>query len=301
MVAELIGEFMRVSVIIPTYRRERVLINTIRYLLDMNPKADEIVVVDQTDQHADGIEEELRNLEEIGAIRRIRLKYPSIPRAMNEGLNKARYEIALFLDDDIRPNPNLLASHIQMHREYRDVLVAGRVIQPWHTEADFTSREFHQFCSTASSWIDGFMGGNFSLRRKTALSLGGFDENFVRVAYRFESEFAHRYLSSGRKILYEPKAAIHHLKEMGGGTRVFSRHLTTSRPDHAVGEYYFLFRTWSDNGGFVRLVKRPIRACITRFHARHPWYIPRTLMAELRGMIWAYRLHLRGARLINKK
>ena len=36
------------------------------------------------------------------------------------------------------------------------------------------------------------MGGNFSVRRDIALRLGGFDEQFVRVAYNFEAEFAHR-------------------------------------------------------------------------------------------------------------
>ena len=37
-----------------------------------------------------------------------------------------------------------------------------------------------------AGWINDFMGGNFSVRREIALKLGGFDEQFVSVAYNFE-------------------------------------------------------------------------------------------------------------------
>jgi len=32
----------------------------------------------------------------------------------------------------------------------------------------------------------------------------------------------------------------------------------------------------------------------TRHHLRRPWWIPLTLIAELRGMAWALALFLRG-------
>ena len=60
------------------------------------------------------------------------------------------------------------------------------------------------------------MGGNFSIRKDVALRLGGFDQNFVRVAYRFEAEFARRYTSDGRQIWFDPRACLHHLKEHDG-------------------------------------------------------------------------------------
>ena len=79
------------------------------------------------------------------------------------------------------------------------------------------------------------MGGNFSLSRIAALEIGGFDENFVRVAYRFEAEFAYRWRRSGRCIRYEAAGLIHRLKIGSGGTRTFGDHLTTLRPDHSWG------------------------------------------------------------------
>jgi hypothetical protein len=134
------------------------------------------------------------------------------------------------------------------------------------------------------------------VRRDLALALGGFDENFVKVAYRFEAEFAHRWRGGGRRIRYAPAACLHHLKVASGGTRSYGEHLTTWRPDHAVGAYYYGLRT----GAVGEFLGRPLRAVATRYHLRRPWRIPATLVAELRGMAWAIGLYLRGPRLLRR-
>ncbi len=279
-----------VTVAIPTYRREQVLLNTLDYLLALIPQPAEILVLDQTEQHDPATGQRLQELHAAGRIRWLKLETPSIPQAMNRGLLEARHEIVLFVDDDIRPEPGLIAAHLAAHQAHADVLVAGRVIQPWEEGKDFSSEEGFRFAGLKSAWIDEFMGGNFSVRRGMALALGGFDENFVRVAYRFEAEFAHRWRASGRRIHFEPMPCLHHLKDSGGGTRTYGEHLTTWKPDHAVGAYYFCLRTGAV-GGFLL---RPFRALATRHHLRRPWWIPLTLAAELRGMAWAFALYLRG-------
>jgi GT2 family glycosyltransferase len=181
---------------------------------------------------------------------------------------------------------------VASHKAHAGVLVAGKVLQPWDEGRDY-SRDIHfHFAADRPHWIREFMGGNFSVSRATALALGGFDENFVRVAYRFEAEFAHRVLASGGRIYYEPAACLHHLKAGSGGTRTYGEHLTTWRPDHAVGAYYYGLRT----GTMKEFLVRPWRAIATRYHLRHPWRIPATLLAELTGMAWAVVLFLRGPR-----
>ena len=142
------------------------------------------------------------------------------------------------------------------------------------------------------------MGGNFSIKRETALRLGGFDENFVQVAYRFESEFSDRATTAGEKILFEPAASIRHLKEARGGTRVYGEHLTTIRPGHSVGPYYYLLHSSLVQHRLRRIVSRPLRAIGTRHHLRRPWWIPVTLIAEMLGFCWAVSLYLRGPRLL---
>jgi GT2 family glycosyltransferase len=249
-------------------------------------------VVDQTRTHEPDAQSRLQELEASGAIRWLRLEQPSIPAAMNCALIAARHDIILFLDDDIRPEPGLVAAHHGAHQAQSDVLVAGKVIQPWDEGRDYSADMHFHFATDSSRWVREFMGGNFSIRRSTALALHGFDENFVRVAYRFEAEFAHRLLASGRRIYYDPAACLHHLKASLGGTRTYGEHLTTWRPDHAVGAYYFALRTHN----LRDFVKRPLRSVATRYHLRHPWRVPPTLLAELRGMAWALALYARGPR-----
>jgi GT2 family glycosyltransferase len=280
---------LAVTIAIPTYRREAVLLETLSDLLALQKGAAEILVLDQTEQHETGTEQELKRLAGRGSIRWIRLGQPSIPKAMNAGLSNASHPLVLFLDDDIRPEPGLVAAHVAAHGSNADVLVAGRVLQPWEEGLQPTRRSFH-FASTQAQEVTEFIGCNFSVRRAGALTLGGFDENFVRVAYRFEAEFAHRWRRSGRAILFEPAACLHHLKAGSGGTRTYGEHLATWRPDHAVGAYYYGLRT-RELGVFAT---RPWRAVSTRYHLRRPWRIPATLVAELGGMLWAVGLCLRG-------
>ncbi|MBK9595723.1 MAG: glycosyltransferase [Rhodocyclales bacterium] len=184
---------MPITVAIPTYRREQVLLNSLDYLLALIPPPAEILVLDQTERHEPATGQRLMELHAAGRIRWLKLDTPSIPQAMNRGLLEARQDIVLFMDDDIRPEPGLIAAHAAAHQAHAEVLVAGRVIQPWEEGIDFSGESSFRFAGVNAFWIDEFMGGNFSVRREAALALGGFDENFVRVAYRFEAEFAHRW------------------------------------------------------------------------------------------------------------
>jgi GT2 family glycosyltransferase len=250
----------------------------------------EILVLDQTAQHESATEERIRALHVACHVRWLRFSTPSIPQALNRGLLEASEDIVLFVDDDVRPEPELVAAHHAAQAAQGAALVAGRVIQPWQEGQDLSKESDAPFASIEPRWVDEFIGANFSVRRDLALTLGGFDENFVRVAYRFEAEFAHRWRASGRRIWFEPAACLHHLKDGAGGTRSFGEHLTTWRPNHAVGAYYYALRTKSA-GEFLR---RPFRAVGTRYHLRHPWRIPVTLLAEVSGMAWAASLSLRG-------
>jgi GT2 family glycosyltransferase len=288
----LIVERLGLSVCIPTYRREAVLLRTLDYLLALRPAAAEILVLDQTPSHEPATEARLQALADQGSIRWLRLPEPSVTAAMNVGLASAREEVVLFVDDDVRPESELLHAHVQAHATHPDGLVAGRVIQPWEEDCEPPASGF---ASRQTGTVPDFIGCNFSIRRSLALALGGFDENFVRVAYRYEAEFSHRYRAQGRRILFEPRACLHHLKEQAGGTRSYGQHLTTWRPDHAVGAYYYSLRT----GTWREFLTRPVRAIATRHHLRHPWHIPATLCAELAGMAWALVLHLQGPRLLS--
>lgn len=290
---------MNISIVIPTYGREQVLVGTVQHMLALSPAPAEILVLDQTQVHTEHVERALTDWHQSGTIRWLRLSKPSIPGAINLGLAEARHDLVLFVDDDVVPEPELIAAHITAYKRTGATLIAGRVIQPWQEGQDFSQDATFHFASCRPQWSGLFIGCNFCVDRLAAIGLGGFDEQFVRVAYNFEAEFAHRLCRSGRKIYFEPAACLHHIKAPGGGTRTYGQHFTTFRPDHAVGDYYFMLRTQGLWRGLTDFPRRAIRSVVTRHHLRRPWWIPVTLLAELRGMVWALSLSARGPRYIS--
>lgn len=264
-------------------------------LMDMEDGADEIIIVDQTPQHPQEVEQALSQLHAAGMISWVKLPRPSIPHAMNVGLRESSSEVVVFVDDDMVPGSRLVSAHRAAQSE--PGLVAGMVLQPGQQPIRLGTHEAFQFNSDAPSKVREFMGGNFSIRRDIALAMGGFDENFVGAAYRFEAEFAHRYVALHGPIRYEPAAVINHLAIATGGTRAFGQHLRTLGPEHSVGAYYYLLVT-REPGWLLKMVWRPIRAIRTRHHFRRPWWIPLTLLAEMRGLVMALRLWCHGRKLM---
>jgi GT2 family glycosyltransferase len=287
-----------VTVVIPTYGRDDVLLETLRRVMALDPAPAELLVIDQTPIHSPSVEDELAKLSEAGAIDWIRLRRASIPHAMNAGLLRARSGIVLFLDDDLIPAPGLVAAHLDAHRESGAAVVAGQVLQPGE-EAAVESGPF-RFRSAERQWVTEVMGGNFSIRRDLALEIGGMDENFVRAAYGFEAEFCERARTAGGRILFEPRATIRHLRAPSGGTRSYGDHLRTVNPGHSVGAFYRILRTSPHGAMPGRVVGRLARSVRTRHHRSRPWWIPATLVAETLGLAWAVGLWLRGPRLLER-
>lgn len=281
------------TVAIPTFGRHEVLIETVAALLALATRPDELLILDQTPDHPKLVLAQLAKWDADGMIRWVRLPTPSITKAMNVALANAANDLVLFLDDDIIPGEELIAAHKNAHSQQPGGIVAGRVLQPWHKgkidDADVPFR----FNSSEARELFEFMGGNVSMPRQAAVTMGGFDENFAQVAYRFEADFALRWTRNGGQIRYEPGALIHHLKVPAGGTRIHGDHLRTMRPAHSVGEYYFLLKG-KPTGWKKTLLARPFRAISTRHHLKRPWWIPATLVAEFLGLMWAFRLHMRG-------
>ena len=100
-----------ISVVVPTYGRDQVLIDTLRRILALDPGPAELLVIDQTTQHSAEVEKALRDWNDCGVLRWLRLESPSITAAMNRGLLEARHTLVLFLDDDVVPSPPLVREH----------------------------------------------------------------------------------------------------------------------------------------------------------------------------------------------
>jgi GT2 family glycosyltransferase len=292
-----------ITIAIPTYQRGGILLETLGHLLRQNPPASEILVVDQTDEYDRDINEQLNKLHDGGLIRWLKMDKPSIPKAMNHALLHATFPVVLFLDDDIIPNGGLIAAHAANYDDANIWGVAGQVLQPGqavlnlvsYTQRADTERDMEfPFNSTARRFIAACMAGNFSVRRDNALQIGGFDENFIGDAYRFETEFCRRLLRHGGSIMFEPLASIRHLRAPSGGTRSYGNHMKSASPEVAAGEYYFALLETQGLKRFRYIAHRMARSVRTRFHLVHPWWIPVKLLGEIRGLFLALRLKKRG-------
>ena len=291
---------MNITIAIPTYNRGEILVETIAHLLALPAKAEKIIVADQTREHPPAVQRQLEAWSSAGDIDWLRLPEPSIPRAMNAALLAAWTDLVLFLDDDIEPSPTLVAEHLRAHGEADIVAVAGQVLQPGETQQHFElcgdELQFH-FNHDKACDVPNMMAGNVSVKRDAALRIGGFDENYIGAAYRFETDFAYRLRAGGRRIRYEPRASLHHLKLSSGGLRSFGDYRSTLSPAHSVGDYYFALQHRHDR--FWRYaLQRLVRDVATRYHLKHPWTIPTKLIGELRGIALARRLARRGPQLI---
>lgn len=272
------------------------LLQTVRLLAAIQPPACEILVVDQTEMHEPCTDLQLNIWHEHRVIRWIRLEKPSIPAAMNVGLLEASSEVVLFVDDDVEPNSSLVVAHFECQRRAPGI-VAGQVMQPGEVATVLGCGEPFRFNSTEPLEVSEFIGCNFSVNRDMALAIGGFDENFEGAAYRYEAEFAHRFAARFRSVLFEPKASLHHLHVSSGGTRAKGSHLQTIKPAHSVGAYYYWLRTRRP-GWLWGMMLRPFRSVRTRHHLKYPWWIPLTLLAEVRGIVRALALFLQAPKLI---
>ena len=174
-----------VTVAIPTYRRGKVLLATLRQLLQLASPADEVLVVDQTERHEPDDARVLESMADAGAITWLRLPAPSIPRAMNVALQKASGEIVFFLDDDVMITSSIVDAHRNAHARADVAVVVGQIIQPWgevlpqrrHLQGAKEPEAF-SFDSSEPHWVERVMAGNMSVCRDEAVWSRGVRREF---------------------------------------------------------------------------------------------------------------------------
>jgi len=304
---------LTLSIVIPTYGREKVMLETLEYHLRLAKTTSdflELILLDQTQRHDVTTEQCLSELNNQKKIRWLRLKEPHLTRSMNLGLTEARGDVVLFTDDDIIPISDLLNEHLAVYYNNPDVwAVVGQILQPGEQSEDvsfvpsgnmLTRYLNFPFRRTQSTFIENAMAGNLSLVRKNGLMLGGFDERFIPpVASRFETEFAKRLVANGGKIWFEAKAGVRHLHHDTGGIRIKGSHLNSMSPRYGVGDYYYALRHGKGWPRFWYIFKRPFREVRTKYHLKHPWWIPVKFIGELYAIFKAVRLYRIGPKLLD--
>ncbi len=251
------------SIAVPTYGRDAVLIDTIEQVVAARPPSAEVLVVDQTADHAPAAQQRLRAWNDAGEIRWLMHQPPSLTGARNRALGEARGDVVLFLDDDIRVSPQLFHEHL---RWYDDSTVAAVTGQVWncldpdrappldHPEQGTRPHSDVRVVCDARN----ISGGNHSVRRSVALGIGGYDPAFRGSALGEDLDFSQRLLLAGHRIVYNPAAWIIHLGVESGGCAV-GRGSPWPEWNHSSGLLLCAFRHGRRQGNFRRLFWMALR------------------------------------------
>ncbi len=214
---------------IPTFNRGHVLLDTINQALAQDPRADEIIVVDQSDWYPEGAREQLERLASEGKIRYFRQDTPNLPMARNRILREAVTDIVIFVDDDVCLSPGFIAAHRANYADTEVLAVCGRLTEEGIASRPLVSRtwlkvgDYREFDASWLQRIENFgtlKGCNHSVRVDAARRLGGYDVNFTGVALCEEVDLALRILKNDGCIVFDPTAHLHHLRAPAGGCRV---------------------------------------------------------------------------------
>jgi glycosyltransferase involved in cell wall biosynthesis len=215
------SSFNSLSVVIPTYNREKVLAKALEgYLAQSSPHLiHELLVVD--DGSTDGTESMVKEFSGRAAfpIRYLRQANKGPAAARNWGIREARSALILFSDSDIIPEHNLVEQHIAWHRENSQVNAAILGYVTWSPEIKPTpfmrwygERKlfwFFKLRNKQEASFHFFYTCNISLKIQFLKTSGQFDEEFRSAAYE-DTELGYRLSKQGLHLLYNPAAIAYH-------------------------------------------------------------------------------------------
>lgn len=206
------------SVVIPTYNRRTRLARVLRSLADQTIDVPfEVVVV--SDGSTDGTESSIEALDLPIDLRCFHQENRGPAAARNRGVQAARGELIVFVDDDVVAHPNLLADHWQAHGANSRLVTIGPMVDPDdHHMSVWVQWEQTMLAKQYADMADGkypatarqFYTGNAAVRRCHLAEVGGFDESFRRAE---DVELAYRLEGIGLDFEFRPDAIGYHYAE----------------------------------------------------------------------------------------
>jgi glycosyltransferase involved in cell wall biosynthesis len=205
------------SVVIPTYQRRDVVVETVRALTAC-PRPGPVEVVVVVDGSTDGTTDALAGLSSDGTVVVVEQPNQGAAAARNTGARRARGPVLLFIDDDMVADPQLLAAHLR-RQDLEPGIVLGHI--PVHPDSPRTV-----ISDALSRWVEqrrdrlsrpgarpspsDWLSGQFSIPREHFERLGGFDAALNRQG-RFggeDTDFFHRAYLAGIAFTFAPDADL---------------------------------------------------------------------------------------------
>ena len=208
---------LRVSVVIPTFRRKDALLRALRSLATQSIAPDEYEVVVVVDGSDDGTREAAESSEQPYSLRVLWQGNRGRAAARNTGVAAAEAELVVLLDDDMEASPRLLEEHLKAHMAGPRLAVMGAAPIAVESSAPapttYIARKFNRHLEHLARAggplaLRDFYSGNLSIRRAVFESVHGFDERFT-IYGNEDLELSLRLAAAGVSIVYEPAAIAH--------------------------------------------------------------------------------------------
>jgi len=209
-----------ISVIVPTFNRRERLHRTLTGLAaqQLDGVTFETIVV--SDGSTDDTDEYLRSSSVPLDVTALRQENSGPAAARNRGIEAARGQLCVLIDDDIVPDPNLVMAHCVAHRDATGPLVTiGPMLTPHDAQlSPWVDWEQQMLYKQYDALRDGsmpatarqFYTGNTAIRREHLVAAGGFDEAFRRAE---DVELAYRLGDAGLEFAFIDAAVGLHYAE----------------------------------------------------------------------------------------
>ncbi|MDZ7584276.1 MAG: glycosyltransferase [Thiobacillus sp.] len=219
---------MHASIVVCTYNRADSLAHTLDCLKKQQLRADidwEVIVVDNNskDSTRTTVEAAMSGFPEL------RYEFESrqgLSHARNHGIDVASGDIVLFTDDDVCPEPDWVQVILDSMTKHGCDACGGYIAPVWEKQPPvWLTERFYGFLAIKTDTIkrqimstsDTPFGANMAFRRDLFARHGAFDVARGRMgnvlASGEDGELFERILNGGGKVMYFPRARVHHRVE----------------------------------------------------------------------------------------
>ncbi len=211
-----------VSVVIPTCQRLSALPSVVSPVLHERDVHELVITVDgSTDGTWEWLTKRRRSDRRLVPVLQ---ENAGIAAARQTGAEAATGDVLVFLDDDVIPEPGMIARHATRHAERHDLLVQGYMPNQWRDLppgrrgiARIYRRAYDATCERYEREPDhvllGFWAGNFSMRRAQALRVGLASPAAASIRYQDDREFGIRCHRAGLRGVFDRGLRAEHRYE----------------------------------------------------------------------------------------
>jgi len=217
---------MKVSVVIPTFKRPNTIGRAVEKILENTVQPDELIVVDQSPD--DLTFKALVTFIDAGKVTYIKEAFPSLSKAKNIGWRKAEGDVIAFTDDDATVDPKWIETNKQsFEQKTLNIGVLGGKVVPLYEEKNTNwtfPKKWEYFLPVydQGNILENFREGafpagvNYSIHRFLLDKSNGFDETIGPQAGRRiqipceDAELALRLKQNGFNLVYNPHCVVYH-------------------------------------------------------------------------------------------